>query len=161
MSRDARGSRGAASGTAWALAWAWAWATPKRNREGRTRDSPTAMPIEQEARFGFETLDVHQRAVDFVARAGDIAAHLPPGQAALADQLRRAAMSVVLNIAEGSGRLRDADAARHRAIARGSAMECAAVLDICRVVGFAGPTELAEARRLLLRVVQMLSKMCR
>ncbi|MDI7266617.1 MAG: four helix bundle protein, partial [Myxococcota bacterium] len=78
-----------------------------------------------------------------------------------ADQLRRAAMSVVLNIAEGSGRFRDADAARHRAIARGSAMECAAVLDICRVLGFAESELLGEARRLLVRVVQMLSRMCR
>jgi four helix bundle protein len=111
--------------------------------------------------FGFETLDVYRCAVEFVVHAYELAAAVPPGQAALADQLRRASTSVVLNIAEGSGRLRDADAARHRAIARGSAMECAAVLDICRALGFARAESLEEARSLLVRVVQMLSRMCK
>ena len=74
--------------------------------------------------------------------------------------LRRASVSVVLNIAEGSGRVRKPDADRHRAIARGSAMECAAILDVCRVLVLVDATRLDEARTLLVRVVQMLCRMC-
>ena len=89
-----------------------------------------------------EKLDVYQRAIEFVAYALRIAECLPRGQAPLADQLRRAAVSIPLNIAEGGGRNREsADRARFRAIARGSAMESGALLD-------AGERR-AEARALL------------
>ena len=122
--------------------------------------SPLAMTEQSRPTFSFETLDVYQRAIEFVARATDIATRMPPGHAPLADQLRRASVSVVLNIAEGSGRVRKPDADRHRAIARGSAMECAAILDVCRVLVLVDATRLDEARTLLVRVVQMLCRMC-
>lgn len=109
--------------------------------------------------FGFEKLDVYQLALQFVVQAGRIIQELPKGNAALADQLRRASMSIVLNIAESAGRSTRADGRRHIAIARGSAMECAAILDICRVTELV-PTDLMEApRSMLLRTVQMLSRM--
>ncbi|NMC71316.1 MAG: four helix bundle protein [Myxococcales bacterium] len=110
--------------------------------------------------FSFETLDVYERAIEFVAQATEIATRMPPGHAPLADQLRRASVSVVLNIAVGSGRVRKLDADRHRAIARGSAMECAAILDVCRVLMLVDAIRLDEARTLLVRVVQMLCRMC-
>ena len=82
-----------------------------------------------------EKLDVYQRAIEFVACALRIAERLPRGQAPLADQLRRAAVSIPLNIAEGGGRNREsADRARFRAIARGSAMESGALLDVIRLL---------------------------
>jgi four helix bundle protein len=43
-------------------------------------------------------------------------------------------MSIPLNIAEAEGRTGDADKARTYAIARGSAMECAAILDVLKVL---------------------------
>jgi len=46
--------------------------------------------------------------------------------AALRDQLHRASISVVLNIAGGAGRFSAPDKARFSAIARGSATECGA-----------------------------------
>jgi four helix bundle protein len=69
--------------------------------------------------------------------------------------------SVPPNIAEGTGRTGRADFRRHRAIARGSAMECGALLDACRILGVAGEAALREARVLLERVVRVLTKMCR
>jgi four helix bundle protein len=119
------------------------------------------MREQEEGAFGFEKLDAYQRSVEFVATAAGIISELPSGYSPLADQLRRAALSVPVNIAEGVGRTSDADRRRHYAIARGSAMECAAILDACRVLQVAGPVTLATARSLLLRIVQMLSKMCR
>ena len=111
--------------------------------------------------FGFEKLDVYRCSVEFLALAWQLCEALPRGQSALADQLRRAALSVPLNIAEGTGRIGEADVSRQRAIARGSAMECAAILDVLRVASLARPDLLTEGRSLLLRIVSMLSKLCR
>jgi four helix bundle protein len=115
----------------------------------------------QIASFGFEKLDVYQRSVEFLAVAWQLGEALPRGQSALADQLRRAALSVPLNIAEGTGRVGEADVSRHRGIARGSAMECAAILDVLRVLSLASPDLLAKGRSLLLRIVSMLTRLCR
>ena len=115
----------------------------------------------QPASFGFQHLDVYHLAIRFVACSATVIAALPGGHSSLADQLRRAALSIPLNIAEGSGRMRSADAGRHYAIARGSALECAAILDVCETLALIEPGPLANGRSLLFRVVQMLSKMCR
>lgn len=48
----------------------------------------------------------------------------------LRDQLRRASLSIVLNIAEGSSRFSNADRGRFYVMSRGSAFESAAILDI-------------------------------
>ncbi|MFL5294337.1 MAG: four helix bundle protein, partial [Myxococcales bacterium] len=50
--------------------------------------------------FSFQKLDVYRRAVEFVALTQRIANEVPKGNAALLDQLRRAASSIPLNIAE-------------------------------------------------------------
>jgi len=111
--------------------------------------------------FGFENLDVYQRSLEFVVHASKLIEVFPKGQSSLADQLKRASMSIVLNIAESSGRMRDGDANQHIAIARGSAMECAAILDIGKVLILAEESQINKARELLVRIVQMLSKMYR
>jgi len=83
---------------------------------------------------------------------------LPRGHGELADQLRRASLSIPLNIAEGSGK-EGRDAARFYAIAHGSALECAAVLDAIEALGLMPSNELAEERELVERIVAMLTRM--
>lgn len=75
----------------------------------------------------------------------------------MAGQLRRAALSINLNIAEGTGRF-DRDQRKFLVTARGSALECAAVLDAMTALGIS-PPELAEADALLVRIVSMLTRM--
>jgi len=111
--------------------------------------------------LSFQRLDVYQRAVDFLALTAKITADIPRGNAPLLDQLRRAATSISLNIAEASGRTGTADAARAFAIARGSAMECAAVMDALFVLKIVEEDVHREGTELLGRVVSMLTKLCR
>ena len=110
--------------------------------------------------FGFQQLDVYRCAVQFLGVATPLSDRMPRGYAALGDQLRRASLSVPLNIAEGNGRLQGS-AAHHYSIARGSALECAAILDACEAIGGASMAELAAGRELLERIVSMLTKMAR
>ena len=109
----------------------------------------------------FERLDVDRCAIEFLALAVRVTERMPRGHADLRDQLRRASTSIPLNIAEGSGKTGAADRARFHAIARGSALECAAILDVLRLVGAASPDDVEKGKALLSRVVAMLSKMCR
>jgi four helix bundle protein len=111
--------------------------------------------------LSFQRLDVYQCAIEYVTIALESGGKVPRGHADLRDQLRRAALSVPLNVAEGAGRVSEADAARHFAIARGSAMECAAVLDVIRALGAVPDDRHRQGMELLARVVAMLTKMCR
>ena len=110
--------------------------------------------------LSFQRLDVYQRAIEFLALTADISTDVPRGNAALLDQLRRAALSIPLNIAEAAGRTGKADAARVYAIARSSAMECAAVMDALQLLKVVDSSRYQRGIELLERVVAMLTKLC-
>ena len=97
-------------------------------------------------------------AVLLLGLVASLVTRLPRGHAELADQLRRAALSIPLDVAEGSGK-EGRDASRHYGIARGSALECAAVLDALEALGLVDAADLSEERELIERVVSMLTKM--
>lgn len=109
--------------------------------------------------FDHERLDVYQASLKFVILADQIIGKLPKGRSYLSNQLRRAALSISLNIAEGAGEFSPPDKARFYRIARRSATECAAVLDICRCLKLAEITLLVDGRKILLRIVAMLTRM--
>lgn len=109
----------------------------------------------------FRKLDVYQTAIRFLPIAVGIADSLPPRYAAMADQLRRASLSIPLNIAEGSGKSTGPDQRRFYSIARGSVMECAAIIDACCALALVEQPRAQEGDQLLLAAVRMLSKMCR
>jgi four helix bundle protein len=78
--------------------------------------------------FDFQKLDVYQKAKEFnkditktlASKAFDRVTN---------DQLRRASFSIMLNIAEGSSRFSKKDRRNFLIVSRGSAFECAAILE--------------------------------
>ena len=54
----------------------------------------------------------------------------------LVDQWKKASMSSLLNLAEGTGRMTDADKRHYLTIARGSIFECVALLDLLKNLNF-------------------------
>jgi four helix bundle protein len=117
--------------------------------------------MDTDIRFNFQQLDVYRRAIEFLSLSTLMLDEMPRGYSTIADQFRRASISVPLNIAEAQGRPGTGEAKRAYAIARGSAMECAAILDVCAVLNAADKAKIQEAQGLLLRVVQMLTKLIR
>ena len=109
--------------------------------------------------LSFQRLDVYQRAIEFLSVVYDVVDALPRGHADRADQLTRAAESVVRNIAEGAGRWSEADSANRYKIARGEAMECAASLDIMKLRKLLAEERYERGSHLLEGVVAMLTKM--
>jgi len=103
-----------------------------------------------------ERLDAYVVALAFQSLAARLAQRL---SGPFRDQLERASLSIVLNLAEGVGRTQPADKARYYAIARGSACECAALVDVLRARRLTDEALCAEARGLLVRVVQMTTRL--
>ena len=87
-------------------------------------------------------------------------ASLPRGNGELVDQFKRASFSIVLNIAEGAGKLQQADKQRYFSIARGSVMECGALFDLLNALSHVSPEEYQAGKLLLTRIGAMLSKLC-
>jgi four helix bundle protein len=80
--------------------------------------------------FDHERLDVYRLAAEYVAASYKIAKSLRGTERHARDQWLRAAQSIPLNIAEGNGKQSLKDKNRFFEIARGSALECAAIQDI-------------------------------
>ena len=110
--------------------------------------------------FDHEKLDVYREAIAFCAWSGELLSAIA-AKAAAKDQLDRASTSIPLNIAEGNGKFSGKDRARFLEIARGSALECAACLDVLVARKLATPDQIENAKENLARIVQMLMGMLR
>ena len=106
--------------------------------------------------FDHERMEVYRAALRFVRSASVIRSGLGAGRNALADQLDRASVSIALNIAEGAGEVARREKARFYRIARRSATECAAILDIAGELQLAPEDRLREGRQQLQSIVAML-----
>jgi four helix bundle protein len=81
--------------------------------------------------FDFEKLDVYKKAKHFNAGLREFIKNARL-DSCTKDQLRRASFSVVLNLAEGSGRFTHRDRRNFYIIARSSIFECIAILDVLK-----------------------------
>ena len=108
--------------------------------------------------FDHERLDVYQESIAFCGWVGELLGDVT-AKAAAKDQLDRASTSLPLNIAEGNGKFSDADRSRFLEIARGSALECAACLDLLVVRKLIAIERIIPAKERLVRIVNMLMGM--
>ena len=109
--------------------------------------------------FDHEKLEVYRVAVEYADAADSIASKLKRGNAHIRDQLRRASDSIVNNVAEGAGEFQPAEKARFYRIALRSSTESAATLHTCQRRKLADLDALEDARKLLKRVVEMLTRL--
>ena len=105
--------------------------------------------------FDHEKLDVYRKSIAFCAWVGDFMPLITQKTAAK-DQLDRASTSIPLNIAEGNGKFSVKDRARFLEMARGSALECAAALDVLVARKLATDQQIAGAKSELAAIVRMM-----
>jgi four helix bundle protein len=105
--------------------------------------------------FDHEKLAVYQEAIAFVAWLGEQLEALPR-LGDIKDQLGRASISIVLNIAEGNGKFLPKDRCRYFDTARGSALECAAGLDVLVMKRRLRPEDIQHGKERLERIVRMI-----
>lgn len=113
--------------------------------------------------FSHEKLEVYQLALSFVGWLADLLPELKANKEArigeVVDQIDRASTSIVLNLAEGNGRLATKQRARFFDDARGSATECAGCLDLMVAKSLVSAERVEEGKTILVRVVSMLTKL--
>jgi len=109
--------------------------------------------------MSYEKLDVYQCSIEFLGLAVNIIDKMPKGYSILSDQLKRASLGIPLQIAEGAGKRSKPDCRRFFDYARGSAMECGAVLDVSLKLRLHDEKVLQTGKKLLERIVAMLTKL--
>ena len=107
--------------------------------------------------FSHEKLEVYQRATEWLALSSQISRTVPKGNADLVNQLRRASLSIPLNVAEGAGKTGNLDKKRFYGIARGSTLECAAILDALEILGLGQSGDIQKGKKLLHGIAAMLT----
>ena len=118
-----------------------------------TPTTPAANDANATRLLDHERLDCFQVALQFAAMVPELTR---TARTSLRDQLERAASSIALTLAEGCARRTRRDRHHFSSIAQGSAMECAAAIDILRVTRCLTLAEATSAKHKLARIVQML-----
>jgi four helix bundle protein len=139
---------------------------PRRMRPPRPRVLPRLRAVAPAARvvpsasddlLDGERFDVYAAALEFHLLA--VAVESRPGPPSLRDQLERASASVVLNAAEGAGRVTHEEKAKHYALARDSAADCAALVDALGGRALMAPETASRARSLIARILRMVTRL--
>lgn len=95
--------------------------------------------------FCFEKLRVWQKAVDFAKDIYSLTSTFPKDEIfGITSQLRRASISMSLNIAEGAGRTSKKEFKHFLSIAYGSVCETATILKICRELSYINENQYAK-----------------
>lgn len=110
------------------------------------------------ARFRFQDLEVWQAGIEFTDRIYVLTASFPEDEKfGLRSQLRRAAVSIPSNIAEGNGRLSNIEYRRFVEIAYSSLMEVVSHLHICQRRAYLTQDDLDQFTSEAERIAKMLS----
>lgn len=105
----------------------------------------------------FRKLIVWQKAMDLTIEVYSLVRLLPREEIySLSDQMRRSAVSIPANIAEGQGRDTDKEYIRFISIARGSLWELLTHIEICERLNYISTAQSAKSRDLITEISKML-----
>ena len=108
----------------------------------------------------YKELIVWQKSIQFVKEIFILTSEFPKAELyGLVSQLRRAAISIPSNIAEGNGRSSRKEYAYNLSIAYGSALECEPQLIIAKELKFVNEREYIKVENLLNEILRMLNSM--
>ena len=111
-------------------------------------------------KFYYRTLDVYQRAKGLANRIYDVTEAFPHTEMyALSNQLQRAAISVMSNIAEGLGRFSYKERVHFLDIANGSLMEISSQLELAEMRHYIGTPCLQQFDDDILIIVKQIAKL--
>ena len=108
----------------------------------------------------YQDLIVWQKSMEMVKLIYSLTKRLPKEETyGLSDQLRRAAVSIPSNIAEGAGRFNTKDYVHFLRISRGSKNEIETQLLICEQLGYLSKEDISESLQLCDEIGKMLNAM--
>ncbi len=108
----------------------------------------------------YQDLRVWQKSIELVKEIYKLTEKLPNRENyVLSDQMRRAAISIPSNIAEGSGRSSRSEYKRFVEIARGSQYELQTQLYICNELKFLTESDTEKANELIVETGKMLNNL--
>ena len=106
----------------------------------------------------FRDLVVWQKAMDLTVMVYNLVKHLPREESfALTDQIRRAAVSVPSNIAEGQGRITSKEFIRFLSMARGSLWELSTQIELCERLHYLDKNQTATIHSTITEIAKMLN----
>lgn len=109
---------------------------------------------------GYRQLIAWQKAIDLGPIVYELVKKLPPEERfAMADQIRRACVSVAANIAEGHGKKTPADFARYLYISRGSLGELDTIFMMAQRIGYFTESDLEPLNEHMIAVRQILQRL--
>lgn len=110
----------------------------------------------------YQDLKVWQKAIDLTTEIYSIVKQLPRDeQYALSDQMRRAAVSVPSNIAEGRGRGTDKEFVHYLLMSRGSLWDLSTQLVICERLQYLDQAQISDARQLITEISKMINALAK
>ncbi len=108
--------------------------------------------------FGFERLEVYKRALEFANVIYETTGGFPKEeQFGITSQLRRASLSISLNIAEGSGRYNIPERRQFYRVSRSSINECVPLIEISCKQGYIDSNRRDEFRKECVELAKMIS----
>ena len=106
----------------------------------------------------FRDLKVWQRSMDLAEEVYSLVKHLPREETySMADQIRRAAVSIPSNIAEGQGRITAKEFIRFLSMARGSLWELSTQIELCERLHYLDKSQTENVNKLIIEVAKMLN----
>ena len=110
--------------------------------------------------FDFERLKVYDKSLEFIHAIFSLVKDLPREyQFSLGDQLKRAALSIVNNIAEGSGKVSQKEKSQFYRISLNSARECIPMLTIMAKENLINNSDQISLRKECIYICNMLGKL--